>query len=72
MSDRIIEVEYDKEEGFTLRIHPKKFQLLPEETREHLRTANREALLALRTLIDRYVSMGEKSGRKTRAKIKVE
>ncbi len=74
MSDRIIEVDYNEEEGLTLKVHPKRFPVLPEETREHLHTAHREALLALKSLIDSCVAVspGGKEKTKPRSRIKVE
>ena len=72
MADRLFQVDYSDEEGFTVRFHPMKFRLLPKEAREHFRTANREALLAFRSMIDSYVGGEGKSSGKARTKIKVE
>ncbi len=74
MADRAFEVQYSPSEGITLRIHPMRLRLLPEETWGHLRTANKEMLLALRSFIDSCVASVEKAEEaksKPRSRIKV-
>ena len=45
---------------------------LPEEFREHTRTARREMLLAMRSLLDTAIECAEEKPKKKATKIKVE
>ena len=54
MGRRLIEVDLDAQEGFTLRVRP--FGLLPESARGHLVAARKELLLALRSMVDEAVT----------------
>jgi hypothetical protein len=56
MAERFIEVDYSRQEGFIVRVRPNRFKLLPESTREHLVSANKEFLLAIRSLVDETIS----------------
>ena len=75
MSDSIFEVEHRPGEEVVLRFKSPKFQMLPDTTREHLLAARKEALLALRSMLDRAIERTEEpsktKGRK-RAKIEVQ
>ena len=55
MAPRLAEATYSSEEGFTFRFRPGNLRLLPDATRDHLRAANKELLLALRSVIDRVI-----------------
>ncbi len=55
MAPRLAEATYSSEEGFTLRFRPGNLRLLPDATRDHLKAANKELLLALRSVIDRVI-----------------
>ena len=67
---RFIEASYDTEEGFTLRLKP--FHLMPDSTRGHLVAANKELLLALRSVLDEAIARAEERGRPPRRPRKVE
>jgi hypothetical protein len=55
MFPRLTEMNYSPEEGLTLRFQPRGGRLLPEATWGHLRAANKELLLALRSIIDQTI-----------------
>lgn len=75
MVQKIFEVEYKPEEPYdVLHIHlrvPKRPILLPAATREHLRGAVRETLLAWRSVLDACIEKTEKPTR-TATKVRVE
>ena len=52
------------------------FDFVPEETKEHLKAARREKLLALRSLLDAKIKdmeeEGKKTGKKRPQRVKVE
>ena len=75
MSDTIFEVEHHPGEEVVLRIRSPKLWGLPDSTREHILAAQKETLLALRTLLDRVIERAEKpqeGKRRKRTKIKVQ
>lgn len=75
MSDSIFEVEYRPGEEVVLRFKSPKLRRLPDSTRQHLLAGEREALLALRTILDRAIEKTEKPEKaptKKRTKIKVQ
>lgn len=49
---RLLEVEYSREEGVVVHLRPGLRQAFPQESLRHWRSANREFLLALRSLLD--------------------
>jgi hypothetical protein len=72
MAERIFEVEHEPGEEVVVKIRLPKF---PESTRGHLRSAHKEGLLALRSLIDAAIERAEKAERpeeKKRERIDVE
>jgi len=75
MAQKIFEVEHKTEEPYeVLHIHlrlPKRPVLLPAATREHLRGAMRETLLAWRSVLDALIEKTEKPAR-TVTKVRVE
>ena len=71
MKRRLIEVDYDPEEGLTLRLKP--LRMIPESARGHLMAANRELLLALRNTLDETIKrLEEREGEASRRPRKVE
>ncbi len=74
MRESILEVEHNPgEEEIIVHFRPPKM-LLPPSTRTHLRAAEKEALLALRSLIDAAIETieeKEKGERKERINIEV-
>jgi len=74
MGEKILELERISEEEVVLRLRTKRLGLLPNSTREHVRTAGRELLLALRSLVDAALEYSEQKEetKKKRAKIDVE
>lgn len=75
MSDSIFEVERRAGEEIVLHFRPPKLKGLSPDTQQHIRTAQKELLLALRSLIDDTVEILEKSekpGEKGRTKIEVQ
>ena len=63
MAERFVEINYSPTEGLTLRFRPGSLKLIPEPTRQHIRAANKELLLALRTLVDQTIERMETEGR---------
>ena len=56
---KIIEVNYESGD-FVVRVSPKQIKLLPQETQEHLKTANKEMLLAFKSCLDSALSLLER------------
>ena len=75
MAEKMFEVERKAEEPYEiLHLHlriPKRRRLLPAATRDHLRAATRETLLAWRSVLDALIEKAEKQP-KTATKIQVE
>ena len=75
MTEKIIEVEYHPGEEVVLRFNASMFPFVPEATKGHFRTARKEMLLALRSLLDKaieHTEKAEKTGAKKRTKIEVQ
>ena len=75
MSDSIFEVEHRPGEEVVLRFKSPKFQVLPDTTRQHLLTARKEVLLALRSMLDKAIERTEETKAtkgKRRTKIEVQ
>ena len=72
MLPRISEISYSRENGLTLRLKPSGFNLIPEDTSGHLRLANKELLLALRSVIDHTIEQVDRPEPKPRRARKVE
>jgi hypothetical protein len=71
MADRVFEIEHRPGEELVLRF--KLASILPEEARGHFRMARKEALLALRSLLDKAIERTEKAEKaKERTKIEVQ
>ncbi|MBI4299406.1 MAG: hypothetical protein HY666_06575 [Chloroflexi bacterium] len=73
MADKVLEIDYQSGE-YILRFRPKNLRVVSEATVDHLKTANKEVLLALRDLLDKAIERMEPqdktSGRK-RTKVEV-
>ena len=67
MAEKIFEIEHHPGEEVILRFKAPALSILPEATRGHLRTAHKETLLALRSLLDKAIEQTEKA-EKTKAK----
>ena len=67
MSEKILEIEHHPGEEVVLRFKAPSLSLMPEETKSHFRTARKEMLLALRSLLDKAIERAEEA-EKTRAK----
>lgn len=75
MSEKILEIEHHPGEEVVLRFKTPMFSIMPEETRSHFRTARKEMLLALRSLLDKAIERveeTEKTKAKKRTKIEVQ
>ena len=75
MGESIFEVERVSEEEVIMRLKTKKLRLLPTASREHVRAAGRELLLALRSLVDigiESLEQREETKRKKKTRIEVE
>lgn len=68
MSKTIFEVERGSEGDIVLRFKKPVFGLLSDETRHHLLAAQREVLLALRSMLDTAIEGTEEVQRKTASK----
>jgi len=67
MAERIFEIEHRPGEEVVLRFKTPSISVVPEATRSHFRTAHKEMLLALRSLLDKAIEQTEKT-EKTKAK----
>ena len=73
MSNSIFEIEHRPGEEVVLRFKSPQFRHLPDSTKQHLRSARKEALLALRSMLDRAIERAEETeGKKTRKRTKIE
>jgi len=75
MTEKIIEVEYHPGEEVVLRFKAPMLPFVPEAAKGHFRTAHKEVLLALRSLLDKAIERtekAEKTGTKKRTKIEVQ
>ena len=73
MGERIFEIEYHPGEEIVLRFKVSVLSVMPEATRSHFRTAHKEILLALRSLLDRAIERAEKTEKtKTKKRTKIE
>lgn len=75
MSDTIFEVEHRPGEEVVLRFKSPQFRRLPDSTRQHLRLARKEMLLALRGMLDKAIERAEapeEKREKRRTKIEVQ
>jgi hypothetical protein len=75
MAEKIIEVEYHPGGEVVLRFKAPMLPFVPEATRGHFRSAHKEVLLALRSLLDKAIERAEKAektGTKKRTKIEVQ
>ena len=52
---RLVEVDYSRDEGVVIHVRPRAMRLVPKESMQHLRSANHECLLAMRTLLDAVI-----------------
>jgi len=75
MADSIFEIEHRPGEEIVLRFKAPSLSIMPEATRTHFRTAQKEVLLALRSLLDKAIERAEEAEKpktKRRTKIEVE
>ena len=61
MAGKILEIEHHPGGELILRFNKPALALLPKETRNHLRTARKETLLALRSLLDKAIERAEEA-----------
>ena len=59
MAGKFVEINYTPKDGLTLSFKPGSLSLIPEPTRQHIRAANRELLLALRSFVDQAIQRME-------------
>ena len=73
MTDTILKVEHHPGEEVVLHFKSPKFRMLPDTTRGHLLVAQKEILLALRSMLDSAIERTEESGKtKGRKRTKIE
>jgi hypothetical protein len=75
MAEKVFEIEYHPGEEVVLHFKAPILSIVPEVSRGHFRTAHKEALLALRSLLDKAIERAEeteKTEAKERTKIEVE
>ena len=75
MTNHILKVEHRPGEELVLRFKSPTFRILPDTTRGHLLVAQKEVLLALRSMLDRAIEKTEEAGKtkgRKRAKIEVD
>ncbi len=68
---RLLEVQYKPGEELVFRFNTQRLGILPETTRGHLRNANKEFLLALRSVIDRSIERMEHGAERGRRRQRV-
>ena len=72
MAKKILEIEQQGEEVI-LHFRRPSLRHLPKGTKSHLRTARKETLLAIRSLLDEAIERAEKEGEgKQRKRTKIE
>ena len=69
---RLLEVQYKPGEELVLRFNTQHLGLLPETTMGHLRNANKEFLLALRSVIDHSIERMERGDGRGRRRQRVQ
>ncbi len=75
MSEKILEIERSADNELVIRLRRPKLGLMRDDTAEHLRTARKELLLAVRGVIDaaiRCTEEEEKARGEGRKKIEVQ
>lgn len=73
MARRRLNFQYDREQDeFVIRIDPEGLGIFPEETRGHIREANKELLLAARSFLDRMIERNEEREQKGSRRRKVQ
>ena len=70
--ERMFEWQYRPGEEFVFRFRPPEISIFPEAARGHARTARKESLLALRSLIDSAIEGLERKSEKPKRKTKSE
>ena len=73
MAERMFEVQSGPGGEVILRIRPRRLRLMPQASRDHLKAAGREFLLALRAALDAALEQlgGEGEGRPRRRRVEV-
>lgn len=66
MASQLLEIHCSREEGLSITVNPSTVGLLSESTRVHLRAANKELLLALRSVIDSVIEYTEEKQQRAR------
>ncbi|MBI2172179.1 MAG: hypothetical protein HYU30_09240 [Chloroflexi bacterium] len=59
---RLLEVDYDREDGVVIHVRPRALRLFPRESARHWRSANKEMLLAFRSLLDSVIERVDPEG----------
>ncbi|MBI2846932.1 MAG: hypothetical protein HYX82_03525 [Chloroflexi bacterium] len=74
MAERMFEFQYEPGEELVFRFRPPKLNILPKAAKGHIKEANKEFLLALRSMLDDAIECIEKEETKKSGpkKIKVE
>lgn len=73
MAESIFEIEHRPGEEIVFRFKSPSISIMPEATRSHFRTAEKEVLLALRSLLDKAIERAEEAEKpKTKKRTKIE
>lgn len=75
MAEKVFEIEYHPGGEIVLHFKAPALSIMPEAAKGHFRTAHKEMLLALRSLLDKAIERveeAEKTQAKERTKIEVE
>ncbi|MBI2906470.1 MAG: hypothetical protein HYX92_02310 [Chloroflexi bacterium] len=73
MVEKMIEVEHRPGEELVLRFRPPSMHLVPPEAKVHIKAAQKEFLLALRSLLDAAIECMDKADKpKARGRTKIE
>lgn len=75
MPEKMVEIEHRPGEELVIRLRPPTVKLMPEDARRHVKNAERQFLLGVRSLIDvaiEYIDKTEKPKGESRTKIEVQ
>lgn len=64
MAEQFFEFERSPEDDYVFKFRPSMLNLFPPPTRQHMRAARKEVLLAFRSIIDRAIERVEEEDKK--------
>lgn len=70
--ERILDYERMDDGTYAFYFRPPKVDVLPQDSREHFREAQRELLLAFRSLVEAAIHRGEEQEKRSRGARRIE